>query len=132
MPRFVLLQKLDDVSLAVAPPATIPPATGPPVTKEDVAVSFAGVDAEGHFSFSVPSYDPAKFHSLDAIHVGLYEKPAGGTAPVIPADPAEVEKAKLHYETAVTNVRGAETVVVDATEAPEGHYVALLVLEFAE
>ena len=103
-----------------------------PVIKEDVSVSFGGVDSEGHFSFAVPSYDPATHNMLDAIHVGLFEKPADGTAPTLPTDPAEIETAALHYVTDTTKIRGAETVIVDATDAPEGDYVALLVLEFAE
>jgi hypothetical protein len=128
MARFVLIATLDDVELVVAAVAAPEPAIA---AKSDVAVEFIGVDPEGHFSFAIPAYDPASFHTLTAIHVSLFEKLADGSASMIPSDPAEIVKAALHFSTDTTSVQ-ASVVVVDATEAPEGRYSAALVAEFLD
>lgn len=134
MPRFVLLQRLDDVTLAVPAPAgpAAPAAAAAVVEKKDVPVSFGGYDDEGRFKFAVPKYDLTTHNQLSAIHVGLYERPADGTAPAIPEDPAKVVEAPNHFVTPTTQIREAAEVLVDGTDAPEGQYTALLVLEFAE
>lgn len=124
MPRYKLLQQVD-VTLAVP---TTDPAT--PGTKSDVEIAFAGADEHGNFTFDLPAYDTATHNTVDALHVSLYEKPAGGTAPTIPTDPAQVVTAHLHYSTGCASLTGGGKVVVDATAAPEGEFVAALVAEF--
>src|SRR4051812_45969230 len=105
MPRYKLLQ-LVNVSL-------VAPVIGPPSPKVDVEVQYIGVDNDGRFSFHIPTYDLASHHQLDALHVSLYEKPADGSAPSIPLDPAEVVKGTLHYSIAIASLQGGGTVVVD-------------------
>lgn len=124
MPRYKLLQTTD-VTLAV--PATDPAA--PAGTKSDVEIAYAGVDADGNFRFDLPAYDTATHHTLEALHVSLYEK-EGGAAPTIPTDPAVIVTAHLHYSTGCASMTGGGKVVVDATAAPEGEFVAALVAEF--
>jgi len=131
MARYVLLKTLDVELVAAAPGgATVATVSPTPTGKADVAVEFAGVDADGKFTFQVPAYDPSTHNVLDALHVSLFEKPQGGSAATVPADPAEIVKAPLHYETDTSKVTAGETVVVDATAAPEGNYSAALVAEF--
>lgn len=124
MPRYVLLETID-VSLVAAPPIA-PGVPAAAVAKLDVRPEYIGVDRDGNFSFSVPAYEVSTHNVLSALHVSLFEKPA-----IVPADPAVIVKAALHYETSTAAV-AAQTVVVDATAAPEGSYSAALVAEFAE
>ncbi len=120
MPRYVLLKTVD-VDLVAAPPVA-----SVVVAKLDVTPEFVGVDADGRFSFTVPTHDVNTHNVLSALHVSLYEKPAA-----VPADPVEIVRAPLHYSTNTT-IFEPQTIVVDATAAPEGRYTAALVAEFVE
>ena len=134
MSRFVFGPAVGTLDL-IAPPAPVPAGAvvaAPAVAKADVAVSFVSDEAtkEGLFKFAVPAYDVNLSNTLLAIHVGLYPVAADGTPPTVPADPAEVVKAALHYSTSTASLQSGGTVAVDGTEAPVGKYVISAVLEF--
>jgi hypothetical protein len=128
MSRFVFGPAIGTVDLVVSAPA------GPdaPVTKTDVAVAFISDEKtkEGMLRFNVPAYSLAECNCLLAIHAGLYAVAPDGTPPVVPADPAEVVNAALHYATSTAALQSGGVVAVDATEAPVGKYVISAVLEF--
>src|SRR5262245_56443932 len=124
MPRYKLLTTIEDVVLSVAPDAPAGPEPTP-TGKLDVDVAFAGYTEAGEFRFDVPPYSVDTHNVLDAVHVSLFERPADGGAPKVPVDLAEAVAGGLHYSTDTSTLQAGGPVVVDATEAPEGKYVAL-------
>jgi hypothetical protein len=128
MPRYVLFHTVDASLVASTPGATAASAAVAP-QKVDVVPEYVGVDADGNFTFSIPTYDARTHNVLDAIHVSLFEKDASGKA-TIPADPAVIVASPLSYSVTTDQVTEGKTVVVDATAAPEGKYSAALVAQY--
>jgi hypothetical protein len=141
MPRYVHLKTVD--VQFVAAPAGTPPTVAVAAAKSDVVPEFVGADSDGNFTFNVPAYSTVTSNHLQAVHVSLFEKTVAVPVPAIPADPAAIVAAALHYRAPTAPLAPpaaaaavpaasvlAQTVVVDATAAPEGSYSAALVAEF--
>jgi hypothetical protein len=140
MSRFAFGPKIGPVKL-VAPTAgptpTAPAAPGSPLP--DLALTFAGVDSEGNFSFGVPAFVVGQVNAPVAVHVALFENGPDGVTPLspLPADAATaLQQAAaatpdpLAFSASFPASPAGAPLVVDATEAPEGDYTALAILEF--